>query len=378
MKPAPRLSPEPAVPSSAGAGLTRRAFLGAAALLGLAPGTAFFGLAPGTALAQGGGSSAVPLLSRSQSLFRIATGTTGGTYYPIGAIIANALSNPPGTRPCDRGGSCGVPGLIAVAQATGGSVENVDQLRNGAAEAAMMQADVAWQAYAGIGRFAGQPAFAAMRSLGALYTETLHVVATAAAGVKSLADLRHLRVSLGEEGSGTLVDARLALAAFGVRETDLRPVYLKPAGAADRMAAGELDAFFMMGGYPIQAIQDVASRTPVTLVPLDGAGRERLLRDHRFFSEAAIPAGVYPNVTATPTVGVAAELIVRADRDPELIYQVLRSLWHDRTRVLLREGHPRGDSINVINAVIGVSAPLHAGAERFYRELGLLGDPPTP
>jgi uncharacterized protein len=315
-------------------------------------------------------------LSRTQSLFRIATGTTGGTYYPIGTIIANAVSNPPGTRPCDKGGSCGVPGLIAVAQATSGSVENLGLLLSGAAEAAMTQSDVAWQAYKGRGVFAGKPPFESLRSLGALYVETIHIVA--GADIKSVADLRGLRVSLGEEGSGTLGDARLALAAHGLKDADLKPAYLKPATAADRMAKGELDAFFMVGGHPIQAVAELATKMPITLLPIAEQARRKLLAEHAFLVEAEIPTGVYENVGAVPTVGVSAELATRAERDVDLIYHIVRALWHERTKTLLTEGHPRGAGILVANAVSGIAAPLHPGAERFYREIGLVEIPPLP
>lgn len=313
---------------------------------------------------------------RGQNLFRIATGGTGGTYYPIGVIIANALSNPPGTRPCDKGGSCGVPGMIATAQATSGSVDNLGLLASGAVEAAMTQADVAWQAYSGAGVFAGKPPFESLRTIGSLYVETIHVVARS--DFRRIEDLKGLRVSLGEEGSGTLAEARAVLAAYGMKEGDLKPAYLKPATAADRMASGELDAFFMVGGHPVQAISELATQMPIALLPLSDAVRAKLRADHRFLSEATIPAGVYPGVDVVATVGVGAELMVRADRDPAQVYQVTRTLWHDRTKALLTEGHPKGAGIIVENAVSSVSVPLHPGAERYYREIGMMGDPPTP
>lgn len=313
---------------------------------------------------------------RAQNMFRIATGTTGGTYYPIGTIIANALSNPPGTRPCDKGGSCGVPGLIAVAQATGGSVENLHLLASGAVEAAMTQADTAWMAYTGAGPFVVKGPFESLRTLGTLYVESIHVVARA--DFRRIEDLRGLRVSLGEEGSGTLADARLTLLAHGLREADVKAAYLKPATAADRLLNGELDAYFIVGGYPVQSIADLAARAAICLLPIEGEQRRAILENHRFLVEAAIPANVYQGVEAVQTIGVGAELVVRADRNPEFIYKIVQALWHERTRALLTEGHPRGAGIVVANAVAGVAAPLHPGAERYYREIGLMADPTTP
>ena len=306
--------------------------------------------------------------------FRIGTGTTSGTYFPIGGLIANAISNPPGSRPCDRGGSCGGPGLIAVAQATLGSVENIELLRSGGVEAGLSQADIAYLAYTGTGPFAGKPPFEALRSLGMLYSEAVQLVVRADSDLHSIADLKGRAVSLGEEGSGTLVVARQILDAFGVKEAEMKPAYLKPGTAADRLAKGELDAFFMVGGWPVAAVSDVAARVPIRLLPLDGEMADRLRARQRFYTELTIPADTYPGVPATPTLGVGAELLVRADRDPDLIYGVTKALWHENTRRLLIEGHPQGRSFDPTKAIANVSVPLHPGAERYYREVGLAGN----
>jgi len=322
-----------------------------------------------------------PLAAQDIRFFRIATGTTSGTYFPIGGLIANAISNPPGSRPCDRGGSCGVPGLIAVAQATLGSVENVELLRSGAVEAGLAQADIAYWAYTGTGSFTGKPAFEALRSIGMLYSEAVQLVVRADGGVNTVADLKGKAVSLGEEGSGTLVEARVILDAFGLKEAEMKPAYLKPGTAADRLAKGELDAFFMVGGFPVSAVSDVAARVPIRLVPLDGEMAAHLRARQRFFTELTIPADSYPGVPATPTLGVGAELLVRANLDTDLIHGVTKALWHENTRRLLVEGHPKGRSFDPTKAVANVSVPLHPGAERYYREVGLTGNAanePTP
>lgn len=305
--------------------------------------------------------------------FRIATGTTAGTYFPIGGLIANAISNPPGSRPCERGGSCGVPGLIAVAQATIGSVENIELMRAGTVEAGLAQADTAYWAYTGTGPYASKGAFTGIRSIGTLYLEAVHLVARAAAPIETAADLKGKIVSVGEEGSGTLVDARVILEAYGLTEKDLEPRYLKPGTAGDRLARGELDAFFMVGGTPVAAVADVANRVPVRLVPFADPTAERLREGQRFFKEYTIPADTYTDVPDTPTLGVGAELLVRADLDADLIHGITRALWHENTRRLLADGHPRGKSILPENAVAGSSVPLHPGAERYYRESGLIG-----
>ncbi|MCM8732750.1 TAXI family TRAP transporter solute-binding subunit [Azospirillum sp. A1-3] len=342
--------------------LTRRRLLG--------------GLMGGVALAPLLGSvlSGRPAMAQDLRYFRIGTGTTAGTYFPIGGLIANAISNPPGSRPCDKGGSCGIPGLIVVAQASNGSVDNVEMLRAGTVEAGFAQADVAYWAYSGTGSFTGKRPFAELRSLGMLYAEAIQVVVRSDGFIDRMADLKGRSISLGEEGSGTLVEARLILDAYGLSESTITPLYLKPGMAADRLAKGELDGFFMVGGYPVAAVADVAARVPIRLVPLDGEPADRLLRTQRFYIEHEIPANAYPGSAPTPTLSLGAELLTRADRDPDLIYGIVRALWHENTRRVLAEGHPQGRNFDPARAVANVSVPLHPGAERFYREAGLLGN----
>lgn len=346
------------IPAAGASGPTRRGLLAGAAGLALA--------------AQAGGFSTG--LAQDLRYFRIGTGTTSGTYFPIGGLIANAISNPPGSRPCDRGGSCGIPGLIMVAQATNGSVENIELLRSGAVEAGFAQADTAFWAYSGTGSFTGKPPFEGLRSLGMLYAEAIQVVVRSDGFIDRIADLKGRSLSLGEEGSGTLVEARLILDAYGLSESTITPQYLKPATAADRLAKGELDGFFMVGGYPVAAVSDVAARVPIRLLPIDGEPAARLRRNLRFYLESEIPGDAYPGTAPTPTLSLGAELLVRADRDPDLMYGVVKALWHENTRRVLAEGHPRGRSFDPAKAATDVAIPLHPGAERYYREAGLLGD----
>src|SRR5438046_7136398 len=155
------------------------------------------------------GLAALPLRAQQDiTFFRILTGGTAGTYYPIGGLIANAISNPPGSRACAEGGSCGVPGLVATAVASNGSVANINGITSGQMESGFTQSDVAFWAYTGTGVYEGKPKVADLRLIANLYPETIHVVARKGAGIKSVADLKGKRVSLDEPGSGTLVDAR--------------------------------------------------------------------------------------------------------------------------------------------------------------------------
>lgn len=333
-----------------------RTLIGAAGAVGLA-GLAFAGSAT----------------AQEMSFFRIATGGTTGTYFPIGGLLANAISNPPGSRPCEDGGSCGAPGLVATAIASNGSVANVNAIGSGGLESGFSQSDVAYWAQTGTGVFEGQGAVETLRVIANLYPESIHLVASEASGITSVADLEGKRVSLDEPGSGTLVDARLILEAYGLSEAAIEPEYLKPNQASDRMRDGAMDAFFFVGGFPAGAIVELASNTAITIVPIDGPEAEQVTTDFEFFAGHSIPAGTYEGQEAdVATLAVGAQWVTSADQPEELIYQVTKALWNDSTRALLDSGHAKGREITAETALDGVAIPLHPGAERFYSEAGLL------
>lgn len=316
-------------------------------------------LLPGSA-----GSSATGL-----TVLRIGTGGGEGTYYPVGTLIARGLS---GSQDCAQSGGCGIPGLLAVAQISNGSVANVEGIAAGVLEAGLVQADVAYWAWSGTGIFAARQAHSGLRAVAALYAESIHLVVRRAAGMREVTDLAGRRVSLDEPGSGTLADARLVLEAWGLSESDLRPVYLKPAYAAERLAAGALDAFFFVGGYPIRSVTRLAATGAARLVPLAGAPARRLLERSPFLHTDTIPAGTYAGIGEVPTLSVAAQLVVDASLPENLVYRVTRALWSEHTRGLLRTGHPKGREIRLENALAGLAIPLHRGALRYYAERGLV------
>ncbi|MEF2073999.1 TAXI family TRAP transporter solute-binding subunit [Consotaella aegiceratis] len=330
-------------------------------LIGAAVAFAVAGLAfAGTATAQ------------DMKFFRIATGGTAGTYFPIGGLIANAVSNPPGSRACEEGGSCGAPGVVATAIASNGSVANVNAIGSGSIESGFSQSDVAYWAQTGTGVFEGQGKVEKLRAIAALYPESIHLIASADSGIQSVADLKGKRVSLDEPGSGTLVDARLILEAYGLDEKSVEPEYLKPNQAADRMRDGAMDAFFFVGGFPAGAIVELASNTDITVVPISGSEADTVVADHQFFAKNTIPAGTYEGQDAdVETLAVGAQWVTSADQPEDLIYEITKALWNDNTRKLLDSGHAKGKEITKETALDGVAIPLHPGAERFYKEAGL-------
>lgn len=311
-------------------------------------------------------------LGQQMSFFRIGTGGTAGTYFPIGGLIANAISNPPGSRPCNDGGACGAPGLVATAVASNGSVANINAINSGAMESGFTQSDVAYWAYTGTGVYEGKGKVEGLRAIANLYPETIHLVARKGAGIKSPADLKGKRVSLDEPGSGTLIDARIVLAAYGVTEKDVKAEYLKPNAAGDRLRDGALDAFFFVGGYPAGAISELASSAGVELVPITGPEAQKILGEYKFFANDTVPAGTYKEVGEVKTISVNAQWVTSAKVDANLIYEITKATWNDNSRKMLDAGHAKGKLIRKETALDGLGIPLHPGAEKFYKEAGLL------
>lgn len=328
-----------------------------------------------TALLGGLGAAAwgaMPAEAQDITFFRIGTGATAGTYFPIGGLIANAISNPPGSRACADGGSCGVPGLVATAVASNGSVANATAIAAGNLQSGFVQSDVAYWAYNGSGIYEGRPKAEGLRAIASLYPESFQLVARKGSGIKTVADLKGKRLSMDEPGSGTLVDARLILSAYGLTEKDLKAEYLKTQQAADKLKDGTLDAFFSVSGWPNGAISELAATTGIDLVPIAGPEAEGLLKRFSFFASDEIPDDAYKNVAGVKTVSVTAIWATSIKQPEALIYAVTAALWNANTRRLLDSGHAKGKAIKLDTALHGIAIPLHPGAEKFYKEKGLI------
>lgn len=319
---------------------------------------------PGSALAQSG--DQVP------TVFRIATASKAGTFYPIGSLIAQGISS---TGECAGGGGCGVAGLIAVAQVSNGSVANVQAISSGGIEAGLAQADVIYWAYAAERRFSDRPPMTSLRAVANLYPGSLHIVASADSGIRALEDLRGKRVALDEPGSGTLATAELVLAAAGISKNDISPLYIKHNHAAPMLAQGEVDAFFFVAGYPTGSVIEISKTTAIRLVPLPVSVIETLTAERPYLASGTIPAGAYPGVDSdVPTLNIGTQLIVHESLDTDVVHAITVAMWSARTRKLLDEGHAKGVQVRLETALAGIAIPLHDGAKRFYREAGLLSE----
>ncbi len=318
------------------------------------------------------GGMAANAVAQDIKFFTIGTGGTAFTYYPVGGVIANAISKPPGSRECGQGGSCGVDGLIASAVSSRGSVDNVNAIISGLRDSGFAQSDVAFWAYTGTGTMEGKEPATDLRTIAALFEEHIHLVTLKDRGISSVADLKGKRVSVDEPGSGTYVDAGLILEANGLSLSDITEENLKGAAATEALRNGKIDAMFVVAGFPTGALVELASAADMALVPIDGDGAKALTDKYGFFAASDIPADTYEGVGATTTVAVGAQWYTSAKADEDLIYKITKALWNKESRKLLDVGHAKGKTITPDTALNGIGVPLHDGAKRFYKEAGLI------
>lgn len=310
--------------------------------------------------------------AKASDIFTIGTGGAAYTYHPVGGMIANAISSPEGSLSCAEGGSCGVQDLIAVGVSSRGSIDNIRAVLTGKRHSGFAQSDVAYWVYTGTGIMDGVKPQNRLRAIAALYDEHVHLVTLKRRDIQSVADLRGKRVSIDKDGSGTSVDASVILEANGITRRDYIHSDLSGNDAARALKQGVIDAFFVVAGYPTDLIAELAVETEIQLIPIDGAAADMLTAEYGFFALDDIPTGTYRNVAGTTTLSVGAIWVTSSRQDAQLIYEITKSLWNERSRKLLDVGHARGEDITLDTALIGIGVPLHKGAERYYREAGLI------
>lgn len=334
-------------------------------------GTAMVAMGAGLALCLcvAGLGMAQPLAPRIA--FQIVTGSTGGTYFPAGELIAGLISHPAGAQRCDKSKLCGPVGLIATARTSEGTAANVAAVEGGAATSGLAQSDVVAEAVAGKGAFKKQGPAKHLRIIAALFPEDVHLVVAAGAKIAGVSGLKNKRVALGAESSGNLVTARAILSAFRLRERNLKASFDGPDIAAQKMERKELDAFFFVGGTPVPLVQSLIRRGLAKLVPIDGDGRTRLLKAVPALDADTIPAGTYPGIGKIETVKSRAVWIVNDAQPQALIYEITRALFEPGNAQMLQT-NPSTGRITLDTAAHDLPAPLHPGAEKFYRERGKL------
>jgi hypothetical protein len=296
-------------------------------------------------------------INKSQYFITVASGPTSGIYYPIGGGIGSVVGNALGYR--------------SSVQSTGASVENINLITGKRAELAIVMADAVLQAFQAFGAFDGKAPQADLRGLMGLYPNYVQLVTTENTGIKTFYDLKGRRVAVGAPNSGVEVNARLMFEAHGMTYADIRPDYLNYGEAIDQIRNGIIEAAFVTSGIPNATTLDLATTRKIHIIPIEGQGMTNLRAKYPFFTETVIPAGTYGNATDVKTASIMNILIVSKDLPDEVVYDITKGLFTNIGMIHDTHSAARKD-VNLQTALDGMVVPLHPGAEKYYREVGLL------
>jgi hypothetical protein len=298
--------------------------------------------------------------AQDRVFFGIATGGTGGTYYPLGGMLAQLISNKV---------TIGGKKLAATAETAGASVANAQLLARKDIESAFVAADILDAAYSGKGQFEGKPV-KNLRALGALYPEQVQLVTLASANVRSFKDLKGKSVSSGSPGSGQWQLLGDLLEAHGMTRKDIGEDLSSFSQSVDKIKDGNLTASLITAGAPTASISELANARDIRMVPLAGPEIEALRKKQPYYAIVTLPANTYKGQGPVETLAVMAIWATHDGLSDAMAYEVTKALYENTETLGLV--HPKGKEISLKTALQSISIPLHPGAEKYYREKGVL------
>jgi TRAP transporter TAXI family solute receptor len=288
----------------------------------------------------------------------LATGGTAGTYYPLGGAMASVINKR-------------VPSVNITAVSSGASVENIRNINKGEVDLAIVQNDVTDYAYNATETFAGQAPLRKYGAVASLYPEVIQVVVRADGPIKTFADIKGKKFSVGAPGSGTEANARQILSVYGITYADFDEMFLSFAESANQFKDGHIDGFFVTAGVPNAGIQDVSTQHKIRILSIEPNKMKELQAKYGFLAPATVPAKTYMNQNEDgKTAAVMAILIAREGLKEADVYGITKALFENDGE--LETAHAKGAQITLDTALDGISTPLHPGAARYYREKGLI------
>ena len=297
---------------------------------------------------------AVALPASAQQL-SIATGGTGGVYYPIGGGFAEMINNH-------------IEDAKATAEVTGASVENMGLIMRGDADLALALADTVYQAYTGTDNFEGRQ-IKNIRALASVYPNAVQLVTLVESDIKTISDLKGKRVSVGAPGSGTELNVRALLEANGINYSDFTPLRFNFNETADAIRDGDIDAGFWSVGPPTSSILNLAATRDVRLIGFSDEEIANALEAVEVFAPFELAAGMYDGMDEpVQVIGIPNVLVVNSDMDEELAYQLTKLLF-EKTDELIAV-HPAANNTTVKFTIDSTPVPLHPGALRYFEEIG--------
>ncbi len=299
--------------------------------------------------------------AQQRMFFGVATGGTGGTYYPLGGMLAQLISN-----------KAVVDGkkISATAEAAGASVANVKLLGNKDIESAFVAADILDAAYNGKGQFK-DAAIKNVRALGALYPETVQLITRADSGISSVKDLKGKSISSGSPGSGQYQLLTDLLQVYGMARSDVKEDLSSFTQAVDKIKDGNLDATLITAGVPTAAVTDFAQSHSLKVIPLAGPEIATLQKQQPYYANVTLPANSYKGQTeAVPTLAVMAVWATHDGVPENVAYEVTKALYENVA--IMGQVHVQGKNISLNTALAVGTAPIHPGALKYFKEKGIV------
>jgi len=304
--------------------------------------------------------SAIPLemAQAARKYVSIASGWVVGVYFPLAGAISRIAHEK-------------LPDIKITVESSGASVANAKLIATGDADLAILQNDIAYYALHGTKPMFDKPV-PNIRGIAALYPEHCQIHARKDAKIATVKDLKGKRVAVGPLGSGTEANAMQILEAYGLKFEDLGKVErLSAAESADYLKDGRIDAAFYTVGVGASAIVDTALMVDTMIVPIDGPQADSLIKKYPFYAKDKVPAGIYKGVDKdVPTVAVLAILVAKAELEEDIVYRITKAMWENIGRI--ESAHAKGKEVKLEKALIGMPVPLHPGAEKFYKEKGMI------
>jgi TRAP transporter TAXI family solute receptor len=294
-----------------------------------------------------------------QQFVSIGTGGVTGVYYPTGGAICRLVNK-------DRKEH----GIRCSAESTGGSIYNINTIRAGELEFGVAQSDWQYHAYHGSSEFKDAGPFEDLRAVFSVHPEPVTVIAQAGANVSNITDLKGKRLNIGNAGSGTRGTWEVLEAALGWTRSDLKlAAEMKSAETGQAMCDDKIDAYFWLVGHPSALTQESLATCESNLVNVTGPEIDKLVADNPFYRNATIPAGMYGDNAEVKTFGVAATFVTSAAVSEDVVYTVVKAVFDnfDQFKAL----HPSFANLTEAEMIKeGLSAPLHDGAVKYYKERG--------
>lgn len=295
-----------------------------------------------------------------QQFITIGTGGVTGVYYPTGGAICRLMNKSRKTH-----------GIRCSVESTGGSVYNINTIREGELEFGVAQSDWQHHAYHGTSKFEDAGKFEDLRAVFSVHPEPFTVVARADSGITNFDDLKGKRVNIGNPGSGQRGTMEVLLEAKGMTTADLGlATELKASEQSAALCDNQIDAMVYTVGHPSGSIQEATTACDSVLVTVDGPAVDKLIADNAYYRTATIPGGMYRgNDADTQTYGVGATFVSSAKVDAEVVYQLVKAVFDNIED--FKKLHPAFANLNPEEmASAGLSAPLHDGAAKYYKEMG--------